>query len=162
MLAAMAPDIVNATQVFFDAVNAQGGIQGRRVRLVTLDDGYKPDNTVTNVERMIAETDVFALCNLTGTANVAAILPRLAKESPPVNWKCGNSRKVRQSPAHSSPQLLPIAPICCQSFKSSPVVPQTGLPLRSGTTSKATRQLCQLCPALAFVTFLPGAVRPWA
>ena len=83
-LAAMAPDIVNATQVFFDAVNAQGGIQGRRVRLVTLDDGYKLDNTVTNVERMIAETDVFALCNLTGTANVAAILPRLAKESPPV------------------------------------------------------------------------------
>ena len=83
-LAEMAPDMVNATKVCFDAVNAQGGVHGRRIRVVTLDDGYKPDNTVKNVGKMIAEDGVFALCNLTGTANVAAILPMLAKENPPV------------------------------------------------------------------------------
>lgn len=83
-LAEMAPDMVNATKVCFDAVNAQGGVHGRRLRLLTLDDGYKPDNTVKNVGKMIAEDGVFALCNLTGTANVAAILPMLGKENPPV------------------------------------------------------------------------------
>ena len=83
-LAEMAPDMVNATKVCFDAVNAQGGVHGRRIRVVTLDDGYKPDNTVKNVGKMIAEDGVFALCNLTGTANVAAILPMLVKENPPV------------------------------------------------------------------------------
>ena len=83
-LAEMAPDIVNATKAYFDGVNAQGGIHGRRVRLVTLDDGYKPDNTAKNAGQLIAEKDVFALCNLTGTANVAAILPLLAKEQSPV------------------------------------------------------------------------------
>ncbi|NUN60845.1 MAG: ABC transporter substrate-binding protein [Burkholderiaceae bacterium] len=83
-LAEMAPDMVHATKVCFDAVNAQGGVHGRRIRVVTLDDGYKPDNTVKNVGKMIAEDGVFALCNLTGTANVAAILPMLAKENPPV------------------------------------------------------------------------------
>lgn len=83
-LAEMAPDMVNATKVYYDAVNAQGGVHGRRIRVVTLDDGYKPDNSVKNVGRMIAEEGVFALCNLTGTANVAAILPLLAQESPPV------------------------------------------------------------------------------
>lgn len=83
-LAEMAPDMVSATKVYLDAVNAQGGVHGRRIRMVTLDDGYKPDNSVKNVGKMIADDGVFALCNLTGTANVAAILPLLAKESPPV------------------------------------------------------------------------------
>jgi ABC-type branched-subunit amino acid transport system substrate-binding protein len=83
-LAEMAPDMVNATKVCFDAVNAQGGVHGRRIRVVTLDDGYKPDNTVKNVGKLISEDGVFALCNLTGTANVAAILPMLTKENPPV------------------------------------------------------------------------------
>lgn len=83
-LAQMAPDMVHATKACFDAVNAQGGVHGRRLRVVTLDDGYQPDATVKNVEKLIAENDVFALCNLTGTANVAAILPRLARENPPV------------------------------------------------------------------------------
>lgn len=83
-LAEMAPDMVNATKVYFDAVNAQGGVHGRRIRVVTLDDGYKPDNTVKNVGKMMTEDAVFALCNLTGTANVAAILPMLAKDNPPV------------------------------------------------------------------------------
>jgi len=83
-LAEMAPDMVNATKVCFDAVNAQGGVHGRRIRVVTLDDGYKPDNTVKNVGKLISEDGVFALCNLTGKANVAAILPMLTKENPPV------------------------------------------------------------------------------
>lgn len=83
-LAEMSPDIVNPTKAYFDAVNAQGGIHGRRLRLVTLDDGYKPASTAMNVGRLLAENEVFALCNLTGTANVAAILPLLAKEDPPL------------------------------------------------------------------------------
>lgn len=83
-LAEMAPDMVNATRVYFDAVNAQGGVHGRRIRLVTMDDGYQPARTVKNVGAMLSKDGVFALCNLTGTANVAAILPLLEKESPPV------------------------------------------------------------------------------
>lgn len=82
-LAQMAPDMQRAVQTYFDGVNAQGGVHGRRLRLLTLDDGYRPDATVKNVHKLIDE-NVFALCNLTGTANVAAILPLLAKENPPL------------------------------------------------------------------------------
>ena len=81
-LAAMAPDMVSATEACLDAVNAKGGVHGRKLRMLTLDDGYKPENTVANVQKLVAENDVFALCNLTGTANVAAVLPLLAKPSP--------------------------------------------------------------------------------
>ena len=83
-LAAMAPELVNITKTYLDGINAQGGIHGRRIRVVTEDDGYKPENTVKLVSKMIAQDKVFALINLTGTANVAAVLPLLAKENPPV------------------------------------------------------------------------------
>ncbi len=83
-LAQMAPDMQRAVHSYFEHVNAQGGVHGRRLRLVTLDDGYRPEATVKNVTKLIDENNVFALCNVTGTANVAAILPLLAKESPPL------------------------------------------------------------------------------
>lgn len=83
-LAEMAPDIVNASKACFDAVNAQGGIHGRRIRVLTEDDGYKPENTVNNLRKLLGQDGAFALFNLTGTANVAAALPLLAQESPPV------------------------------------------------------------------------------
>ncbi|MGE3345868.1 MAG: ABC transporter substrate-binding protein [Ramlibacter sp.] len=83
-LAELAPDIVNGTQAYFDGVNANGGIHGRRVRMVTRDDGYVAANTVKVVGQMIDEDKVFALMNMTGTSNVAAVLPLLEKEKPPV------------------------------------------------------------------------------
>lgn len=83
-LAAMAPELVNITKTYLDGVNAQGGVHGRRIRMVTEDDAYKPENSVRLVGKMIAQDHVFALANLTGTANVAAVLPLLAKEDPPV------------------------------------------------------------------------------
>ncbi|MBX3660656.1 MAG: ABC transporter substrate-binding protein [Ramlibacter sp.] len=83
-LAELAPDIVNGTQAYFDAVNARGGIGGRHIRMVTRDDGYVAANTVRVVGQMIEEDKVFALMNMTGTSNVAAVLPLLEKEKPPV------------------------------------------------------------------------------
>ena len=83
-LAAMAPELLNITKTYLDGINAQGGVHGRRIRMVTEDDAYKPENSVRLVGKMIAQDHVFALANLTGTANVAAVLPLLAKEDPPV------------------------------------------------------------------------------
>ena len=83
-LAAMAPELLNITKTYLDGINAQGGVHGRRIRMVTEDDAYKPENSVRLVGKMIAQDHVFALANLTGTANVGAVLPLLAKEDPPV------------------------------------------------------------------------------
>jgi branched-chain amino acid transport system substrate-binding protein len=83
-LAQMAPDIVNGGKVYFDAVNANGGIHGRKIRSVVLDDGYDPASTLKTARQLIDDDKVFALYNLTGTANVAAILPMLSTEAQPV------------------------------------------------------------------------------
>lgn len=83
-LSELAPDIINATKALFDSVNEKGGVHGRKIRTLTMDDGYVVANTVKVVSHMIEKEPVFALMNMTGTSNVAAVLPLLEKESPPL------------------------------------------------------------------------------
>lgn len=83
-LADLAPDILNSTKALFDSVNDKGGIYGRKLRLLSMDDGYVVDNTVKVVTHMIDKEPVFALMNMTGTSNVAAVLPLLEKVNPPL------------------------------------------------------------------------------
>ncbi|MEG6505103.1 ABC transporter substrate-binding protein [Nitratidesulfovibrio sp. 1201_IL3209] len=61
----------------FARVNAGGGVHGRRVEIVALDDGYDPERTVWNVIRLIEEERVFALFGLVGTPTVTRVLPLL-------------------------------------------------------------------------------------
>jgi ABC-type branched-subunit amino acid transport system substrate-binding protein len=83
-LAELAPDIVNGSKVYFDSVNEMGGVYGRKIRTLTMDDGYMVANTVKVVSHMIDKEPVFALMNMTGTSNVAAVLPLLDKVNPPL------------------------------------------------------------------------------
>ncbi|HVZ43644.1 MAG TPA: ABC transporter substrate-binding protein [Ramlibacter sp.] len=83
-LGELGQDIANGARAYFDSVNAKGGINGRRIRVVTLDDGYKADNTVKNVEQMLGEDQVFCLFNIMGTPNSAAILPMVEKTGVPL------------------------------------------------------------------------------
>ncbi len=83
-LADLAPDILNATKAYFDGVNERGGVFGRKLRMLVMDDGYVVDNTVKVVKHMLEKEPVFALMNMTGTSNVAAVLPLLEKANPPL------------------------------------------------------------------------------
>lgn len=58
---------------YFETVNANGGIGGRRIELRTSDDAYDPERCVTNTQRFIDE-DVFALFGYVGTATSMAVL----------------------------------------------------------------------------------------
>ena len=58
----------------FDAVNARGGIGGRRIELLSLDDGYEPDRCAANTQALIAK-DVTALFGYIGTPTSLAALP---------------------------------------------------------------------------------------
>ena len=66
--------------LYFDHINAQGGIHGRRLRLVTLDDGYRPPATLQNTRTLIESEKVFALFNYMLTNSVRAAIP-LASEA---------------------------------------------------------------------------------
>lgn len=57
----------------FDAVNARGGINGRPLKLVTRDDGQKPEETVRLIRELIAAESPVALMGTIGTANLEAL-----------------------------------------------------------------------------------------
>ena len=48
--------------------NAKGGVDGRKIEFVTLDDAYEPPKAVQNARRLIQQEQVFALFNTLGTA----------------------------------------------------------------------------------------------
>lgn len=60
-------------KLYFDAVNASGGVRGQRIRLVTRDDAQKPDETVRLTHELIAQEQPVALVGTVGTTNLEAL-----------------------------------------------------------------------------------------
>jgi len=60
-------------QLYFDSINAAGGINGAKIRLVTKDDGYRPADTVRLVKETIAAEKPVAFIATVGTANLEAL-----------------------------------------------------------------------------------------
>jgi branched-chain amino acid transport system substrate-binding protein len=67
----------------FAFVNANGGVDGRKIKFVTLDDGYEPPRAVQNARRLVEQEKVFALFNTLGTPNNLAIWDYVNEEKVP-------------------------------------------------------------------------------
>ena len=65
--------IGQAHQAFFKALNEAGGINGRKVNFVTLDDGYSPPKTVECVRQLVEQEKVLLLFQTLGTPTNTAI-----------------------------------------------------------------------------------------
>ncbi len=62
-------------KVYFDHVNAQGGVNGRKIELRTRDDKYEAKLCVETTRKLIEEDRVFALIGYVGTPTSGAALP---------------------------------------------------------------------------------------
>jgi len=60
-------EIAPAAKAFFEYVNAQGGINGRKIEYTYKDDGYNPTKTVSVVRELVLQDKVFAIFNGLGT-----------------------------------------------------------------------------------------------
>lgn len=67
----------------FAEANRDGGVAGRRIDLVTLDDAYEPEAAVTNTQQLIESDDVFALIGEVGTPTSRSATPVAAEASVP-------------------------------------------------------------------------------
>ena len=75
-----ASGVKEATQgalLYLDAVNAKGGVNGKKIELTSLDDKFDPALTVENTKKLIAEQDIVALFLNRGTPHTQAIMPLL-------------------------------------------------------------------------------------
>jgi len=73
-----------ATQAYFDRVNAEGGIFGRKIKLISLDDELKGDKALANYKKLVEEDKVFALFAGVGTPTMAAASPYLNQKQVPL------------------------------------------------------------------------------
>ncbi len=63
-----------AEAAYFDMVNAAGGVNGRKIRLLSLDDGYSPPRTIEQTRKLVESDEVLLLFSSFGTPpNTAAM-----------------------------------------------------------------------------------------
>ena len=72
-------ELYRGASAYFEHVNNQGGIRGRRIAIKTYDDGYQPDPSVRNTMTLMLEDQVFLLFGYVGTPTVTRVLPMLKK-----------------------------------------------------------------------------------
>ena len=70
-------------QACFAKVNAEGGINGRKVRLISKDDGYEPARAIKNVREFLEKDKVFILIGEVGTPTSKAVVPIAEKATIP-------------------------------------------------------------------------------
>ena len=73
----------NGALAYFKHVNDNGGIHGKRIRMLSYDDGYEPDACIKNTNRLIREDQVFLLFGYVGTPTSKVAVPIATDERVP-------------------------------------------------------------------------------
>ncbi|KQW02282.1 hypothetical protein ASC87_13750 [Rhizobacter sp. Root1221] len=111
-LAELGNDFTNGANAYFSKVNASGGVHGRKIRVITMDDAYDPKKALANVDELERQ-GAFALFQFAGTGTVhevstvaasrqiplvAAVAtgPRLRAAHNPYTWyvRAGNTEEL--------------------------------------------------------------------
>ncbi|MDI1343379.1 MAG: ABC transporter substrate-binding protein [Pseudolabrys sp.] len=64
-------------------INAAGGVNGRKIAVITEDDGYVPSRSFQSLKKLIEVDQIFALNGTSGTANVLAMMPLITDNKLP-------------------------------------------------------------------------------
>jgi branched-chain amino acid transport system substrate-binding protein len=72
-----------AEDAYFKALNAKGGINGRKINFISLDDGYSPPKAVENARKLVESDQVAVVFNVLGTPLNTAIRPYMNQKKVP-------------------------------------------------------------------------------
>lgn len=78
---------------YYTMINEQGGVNGRKIKFISLDDGYSPPRTVEQTRRLVEEDQVVAIVGSMGTPTNTAIVRYMnAKKVPHILLATGASK----------------------------------------------------------------------
>ncbi len=97
-VAASVKEATEGAKLYFDAINARGGVGGAQIELVSLDDKFDPKLTVANAKQLI-DAGVVCLFLNRGTPHTQAIMPLLAENKVPLIGP-STGAMVLHSPVH--------------------------------------------------------------
>ena len=85
--------LAKAEIAYFQMINEQGGVAGRKITMISLDDGFSPPKTVEQTRRLVEQDQVLALSGSLGTATNASVQKYLnARKVPQLFLATGASR----------------------------------------------------------------------
>jgi branched-chain amino acid transport system substrate-binding protein len=88
-----------STTAYFTMINEQGGVNGRKINFISLDDAYSPPKTVEQTRRLIESDEVLFLVNPVGTATNMAVLKYINQKKVPQLF-VGSGATVFNDPEH--------------------------------------------------------------
>jgi branched-chain amino acid transport system substrate-binding protein len=86
-------------QRFFKSINEKGGINGRKIKLISLDDAMTPPKTVEQVRRLVEDDNVLLLFGVLGPGALS-ILNYVDKQKVPFLFPSGAARQFQQPDKH--------------------------------------------------------------
>src|SRR5882757_8536531 len=89
---------VSAT-AYFTMINDEGGVNGRKINYISLDDAYSPPKTVEQIRRLIESDEVLFLVNPVGTATNMAVLKYINQKRVP-HLFIGTGATIFNDPEH--------------------------------------------------------------
>jgi ABC-type branched-subunit amino acid transport system substrate-binding protein len=100
--------IGRAELAYLQMINEHGGVNGRKVTLISLDDGYSPPRTVEQVRKLVEDDQVLAIFGIIGTPTAAAVQRYLNERKIPELFI--QSGAPRFADPQQYPWTLPISP----------------------------------------------------
>jgi len=96
-------ELYRGAAAYFTQLNRAGGINGRPVVLVALDDGYQPEPAIRNTVELLRRGDILCLFGYVGTPTVTRVLPLLgggAGTAKPLFFPFTGAQPQREPPHH--------------------------------------------------------------
>lgn len=85
-------------QAYFDLVNRRGGVAGRPLKLIALDDAYEPSKAGPNVRRLIEQEGVLAIVGNVGTPTAVVTVPIANEKKTPFFGAFTGAGVLRKNP----------------------------------------------------------------
>lgn len=99
--AALGIELRQGVEIYFNKVNAEGGIYGRKLALISYDDGYEPIATISNTRALLEKDNAFLLFGYVGTPTSRVAAPIAIRAAVPYVAPFTGAKFLRQ----------PIAPL---------------------------------------------------
>lgn len=89
-------EYAKGVDAYIASVNAQGGVNGRPIKLVRYDDGFKPEKTLENAKKLVEQDGAMVLFGMGSAPSTAAILPYAQEKHIPVFGSLSGADSLRK------------------------------------------------------------------
>jgi branched-chain amino acid transport system substrate-binding protein len=90
---------VEAMRLYIERVNAGGGVNGRQIRLIILDDSAEPSKAAANVKRLLTQDNVLLVINASLSSTYGPVVPETKRAGVPLLFSSGVCPKEVSPPA---------------------------------------------------------------